>query len=122
MAPSPSCHPRMWARVSGPTGIPGTVQCDKELGAIGTPSPSGPGTGCSGGNEQHGQGEINSGVEGTCLSCGAAEGKHFMEDLSFSAARHFRAEARVSCPPAPPDQAPPTPHCAVSSAALLPMQ
>lgn len=59
MAPSPSCRPRMRARVSAPTDIVGTVQRDKELGAIGTPSPSGNGAGCSGGHEQHGQGEID---------------------------------------------------------------
>ena len=69
MAPSPSCCPRMRAWVSAPTGIPGTVQRDKELGAISTLSPSGHGAGCSGGHEQRGQGEIDSGAGGgLCLS------------------------------------------------------
>lgn len=63
MAPSPSCRPRMWARVSAPTDIEGTVQRDKEFGAIGTPSPSGNGARCSGGHEQRGQGEIDLGGE-----------------------------------------------------------
>jgi len=112
----------MWAGVSGPAGISGTVQRDEEPGAIGTPSPSGHGAGCSGGREQRGRGEADLGFSSPIGACGAAEVKYLTEDLSCGAAGSVGAGAKASCPPAPPDKAPLTPRCSVSSAALLPMQ